>query len=136
MPMVSFYTPWKHKKPEVIWCFQGVLNKTNGMKWVQNFYYQINWVQNFSCHFATTPKILQRTPCKYLFLICLKITRRKLTEQRSIKILKNFILIALLGSLLFKRMFRNSYRFPKNVKNKIETNNYRIALAMLWVISS
>ena len=34
MPLVSFYTPWKHQKASVFWCFQGVYKDNNGMEWV------------------------------------------------------------------------------------------------------
>ena len=32
--MLYFYTPWKHQKPEVFWCFQGVEKRNIGWKWV------------------------------------------------------------------------------------------------------
>ena len=35
MPLVSFFTPWKHEKNRGFWSFQEVLKETSGMKWVK-----------------------------------------------------------------------------------------------------
>ena len=47
IPLVSFYSPWKHQKTRRFWCFQGVQKKNSGMK----------WVQAALCPFLTTPQL-------------------------------------------------------------------------------